>query len=148
MVLILSHGTATSWRHFGSLRSALLFFYKLAGTRYLFSLELNANTTWIKRVALKHLKATKKHSGRNWSKSLILNSLNVCIPWIWLSVVRKIDHTWGNLISWTRFSAMKEWLLQQHLINPFHSGFFFFSDKPFLWSTIADFSQLHDLFCL
>lgn len=69
------------------------FFYKLAGTRYLFSLELNANTTWIKRVALKHLKATKKHSGRNWSKSLILNSLNVCIPWICLSVVRKIDHT-------------------------------------------------------
>lgn len=42
------------------------FFYKLASTRPLFLLELNADTTWMKRTAFKHLNATKKleHSGR------------------------------------------------------------------------------------
>lgn len=85
---------------------------------------------------------------RDWGTHLNPNGLNVCIPVICLSVARKIDHTRRNLIYRTRLSAMKEWLLQQHLINLFHSGkaFSFFSDKPSPWCWIS-YSRLVSVIC-
>lgn len=143
-------GIATSWRHFGSLRSALPFL-QIKRYKTFILLRIECWYHMYQELLLSIYRQPKSFSigwiWRGWGTCWNLNSLNVCIPWICLSVVRKIDHTWRNLISWIRLSAMKEWLLQQHLINPFHSRLFFFSGKLFLWSTIEEFSQLHDLFC-